>query len=87
MNKFEYIIIKPRIDEGMVVSRYEAKEVPKKDIFGNKLSGTKTVINAIKITEQEWLNKMGEDGWELVSIITNNLSHDIKGFYFKRVKE
>lgn len=87
MNKFEYFILKPRIDEGMIVSSYETKEVPKKDIFGNKLSGTKTIIDTIKISEEEWLNKLGEDGWELVNITGNSFSNDIKSFYFKRLKQ
>lgn len=86
MNQYEYLIIEPRINSGMIVSDYEYKDVPKKNIFGEDLEGTRRVLSPVKISEQDWLNLLGNDGWELVNVYVNNFSHDIKKFYFKRLK-
>jgi hypothetical protein len=86
MDQYEYLIENPRMESGKVITGYQHKLVPKKNIFGNDWGGNKSVVESNKITETEWLNLMGSEGWELVAVDINSFSHDIKRFYFKRLK-
>ena len=78
MKKFEYITKSPHIINGYVVNGYK-KEV-KTGLFGKQ---SKESV-PITIKEEEWLDKMGAEGWELVTVLRNGMSYDIKDYYFKR---
>lgn len=77
--KYEYLITSPRINEGKFVDGYTIEK--EKGFLGKE----KTVYKDKIITEQEWLNRKGQEGWELVNVLRNSMSYDLKEYYFKRV--
>lgn len=78
MDKYEYLKIRPELDTfGDVRDGYESSTEKTKSLFGGEK--TKTVMIPKYMTIGEWLNKKGEEGWELVTILRND-------FYFKRKK-
>lgn len=79
--KYEYLIISPHINEGKFVDGYITKK--EKGFFGKE----KTVCKDKTITEHEWLNRKGQEGWELVNVLRNSMSYDLKEYYFKRAVE
>lgn len=78
MKKYEYLITSPSITNGYFIDSYTTETT--KGIFGKE----KTVYNAKTIDETEWLNRKGEEGWELVNVFRNSMSYDLRDYYFKR---
>lgn len=79
--KYEYLITSPHINEGEFVDGYITEK--EKGFFGKE----KTVYKEKTITEREWLNRKGQEGWELVNVLRNSMSYDLKEYYFKRAVE
>ncbi len=77
--KYEYLVVSPTIINGEFNDGYTTEKV--KGFFG----GEKNVYKSKVITEQEWLNRKGQEGWELVSILRNGMSYDLREYHFKRV--
>lgn len=77
--KFEYLVTSPIITDGKFHDGYDVEKG--KTLFGNE----KKVYKEKTITEEEWLNRKGAEGWELVNVLRNGMSYDIKEYYFKRV--
>jgi hypothetical protein len=74
MKKYEYVVkTPPTCGDGNIFSGY--KKQKSKNIFG------KEVISTVEICmeEEEWLNSMGMQGFELVAV--NGIK---KSYYFKR---
>lgn len=85
MDKYEYLKISPDLDAlGDVRDGYESSTEKTKPLFGSEK--TKTVMIPKYITIGEWLNKKGDEGWELVTILRNPLDYSLSEFYFKRKK-
>lgn len=82
MEEFEYLKESPTIENGRILDGYKAETQSYKTIFG----GLKTKEEFVEhlISETEYLNRKGKEGWELVTIITNSFDHDIKEYYFIR---
>ena len=78
MKKYEYLVESPLIKEGEFNDGCIVEN--KKGIFGKD----KTVFKDKTITEKEWLDRKGQEGWELVNIFRNGMSYDIREYYFKR---
>lgn len=78
MKKYEYKIISPPILDGKFLDGFITETT--KNIFGKD----KTVYKDKTISESEWLNKKGQEGWELVHVLRNGYNHDLKEYYFKR---
>lgn len=76
--KFEYQVITPYIKDGKFVDGHTNEQ--EKGLFGQE----KTVYKPILITEETWLNRKGELGWELVNVLRNSVNYDIREYYFKR---
>ena len=84
MDKYEYLKISPDLDVlGDVQDGYESS-TENQTLFG--IEKTKTVMVPKYITIGEWLNKKGDEGWELVTILRNPLDYSLSEFYFKRKK-
>lgn len=77
--KFEYLVISPPITDGKFYDGYDVEKG--KTFFGNE----KNIYKEKTITEEEWLNRKGAEGWELVNVLRNSMSYDIKEYYFKRI--
>ena len=82
MKKFEYLTESPTIDDGKIIDGYSLKKEIVQPIFGK--AKIKEDITADYIDEEAYLNKKGEEGWELVAVIKNSLSYDLRNYYFKR---
>lgn len=76
--KYQYLTISPHINDGEFNDGYIT--VKEKSFFGKE----KTVYKEVTITEQEWLNRKGQEGWELVNVLRNSMSYDLKDYYFRR---
>jgi len=76
--KYEYLILSPNIINDRFENGYTAEK--EKTFFGKE----KIVYKDKTITEQEWLNKKGQEGWELVNILRNGMNYDLREYYFKR---
>jgi len=81
MEKYEYYKEKKEYSYGKVHVGYEVVEIQ-----GGLLSRDKKETVKKFIYEEEWLNKMGEAGWELVSVFTPPLVDFPREYYFKRLK-
>lgn len=81
MDQFEYLKVSPHIKDGEFVEGYiEAKT---KGLFGKEIIAYKDKT----ISEDDWLRRKGEDGWELVCVLRNSMSYDLRDYYFKRKKQ
>ena len=78
MKKYEYDVVSPSIEDGKFSDGYVTETAT--GLFGKE----KTVYKEKYISEKQWLNRKGEEGWELVNILRNSISYDIKDYYFKR---
>ena len=76
--KYEYLITSPHITDGKFNDGYTIEK--EKGFFGKE----KDVYKNKVITEQDWLNRKGAEGWELVNVLRNSMSYDLKEYYFKR---
>lgn len=75
--KYEYLIESPDI-EGDEFNDGVTTEKEKGFL------GERTVYKYKMISELTWLNRRGQEGWELVSILRNSASYDVREYYFKR---
>ena len=78
MKKYEYLIKHPSIQDDKFIDGCTTEK--KKGFFGEET----TVYKDITISEEEWLNRKGVEGWELVNVLRNGMSYDIREYYFKR---
>lgn len=77
--KIEYLVVEPNIKNGKFVVGSEYKKT--KNFFGR----VDYYAEHEFITQQEWLNIKGNEGWELVHISINALCGDCREYVFKRV--
>ncbi len=78
MKKYDYDVISPRIRDGKFVDGVILKTV--KGLFGKE----KTIYDDRMISEKDWLKRKGEEGWELISVLRNSMTYDLREYYFKR---
>lgn len=76
--KYEYLIDSPDIEGGEFYDGVTTEK--EKGFFGKE----RTVYKDKMISELTWLNRKGQEGWELVSILRNSASYDVREYYFKR---
>jgi hypothetical protein len=81
MNRYQYHKEKKEYSYGKVHVGYEVVERQ-----GGLLNRDKKETVKKFIYEDEWLNQMGESGWELVSVFTQPSVGYPREYYFKRLK-
>ena len=82
MEKYEYHKEKKEYRYGKVHVGYEVVERQ-----GGLLSRDNKETVKKFMYEEEWLNKMGEIGWELVNVFTEHGEGFPREYYFKRLKK
>jgi len=82
MTVFDYLVRNPTIENGKILADTSLVQKTAKSIFGKEFK--KAEIVRTFISEEDYLKKKGSEGWKLVTIITNSLSHDLKTYYFVR---
>lgn len=78
--KYEYLVVEKGYQDGMVQDGYKTVEM-----VGGLFTRDKKETVKNYISEKVWLDKMGEEGWELVNVVVI-LGFSTREYYFKRLK-